>query len=698
MGPSYACAGGVSVMRSSRGSLLLILLVVFTCGCDSDSQSSGDNEPVAGGTQPRTGYISVQANPFRLLLHADDKILVQLCGPIQLTRLDGSVDELLTLIEEQSDSSGSSYDVATRLGEKVTVVASTNDNSSFRISVSGAPAAAVAVGLCLESGELIYGLTERLRDSAVLNAALHGPMVEEFSPDAVSTLNRRGERVEMFVRPTVSLYAPFYHSSRGYGLWVEGSHPGDFDVGATNANELRFRMETTADQGLAFNLSLGPQHRQILQSYYAAVGYPIRVPDWAFQHWLWRDELAVGETGLLDGHAVNAQIAEDMQMYDRFSIPPGVYLFDRPYLVGGNDPDSQGFHSFEWDTERLPNIDATLASLRARGFRLAVWSAAWARNNGVDSNGAQAAELGYLAPGSDRVIDLTNPDAYWWWQRKLETFLRAYDVSAIKLDRGEEYVPSAASDIYYDGRSGREVHNDYPVLQARVHHDALKNTTGDDFLVLARAGYSGSQQWAASWGGDDVGTELGLRSAIVKLQRAGFIGFPTWGSDTGGYYAFSDREVFARWLQFSALTPIMEIGGIGSRSPWNMPAEPRFDTELIEIYARYVKLHHALIPYTAAQADLAGTQGLPIARAMIFDFPDDARFADSWDQYMYGPDLLVAPIWKIGAREREVLLPEGVWNLYWDQSQSWTGPTTITIAAALDMLPLFIRDGATVID
>jgi alpha-glucosidase (family GH31 glycosyl hydrolase) len=216
--------------------------------------------------------------------------------------------------------------------------------------------------------------------------------------------------------------------------------------------------------------------------------------------------------------------------------------------------------------------------------------------------------------------------------------------------------------------------------------------------VLARAGYSGSQQWAASWGGDEVGTELGLRSAIVKLQRAGFIGFPTWGSDTGGYYAFSDREVFARWLQFSALTPIMEIGGIGSRSPWNMPAEPRFDTELIEIYARYVKLHHALIPYTAAQADLAGAQGLPIARAMIFDFPGDARFADSWDQYMYGPDLLVAPIWKSGAREREVLIPAGVWNLYWDQSQSWTGPATITVAAALDTLPLFIRNGATVID
>ncbi len=684
-------------MRPILGTVILTLITGLTCACDFNSHSSNNSDETDSVTQQITGTIDVQPQPFRLQLNSGGKILVQQCGPIQISRPDGSVDELLALLGERTEEHSTIYDVATQSGEKVTIAVSTTDDSSFRVSLASSNMTAASVGLCLESGELIYGLTERLRDSAVLNPVLHGPMVEDFSPDAVSSLNRRGEIVEMFVRPTVSLYAPFYHSSRGYGLWVEGSHPGVFDVGASIGDELRFRMETTEDRGLSFHLFLGPQHQQILKSYYEKAGYPIRVPDWAFQHWRWRDELSVGTPGTLDGYEVNAEIAEDILMYERFAIPSGVYLFDRPYLVGAQDPDSEGFHTFEWDHERLPNIDATLDSLRLRGFRLAVWSAAWARNNGAGSNGAEAAALGYQAPGNSRVIDLTNPDAYQWWRLKLETFLSEYNVSAIKLDRGEEYVPSSTADIYHDGRGGREVHNDYPVLQAQVHHDALKNATGNDFLVLARAGYSGSQQWAASWGGDDVGTELGLRSAIVKLQRAGFIGFPTWGSDTGGYYSFNNREVFARWLQFSALTPIMEIGGTGSHAPWNMPTEPKFDTELIEIYARYVKLHHALIPYTAAQADLASTEGLPIARAMIFDFPNDARFADSWDQYMYGPDLLVAPIWQIGSRERQVLIPEGVWKLYWDQSQSWTGPATITIPATLDTLPLFIREGATVI-
>jgi alpha-D-xyloside xylohydrolase len=684
-------------MQSCLGRLALTTIMALSAACDNSSNASGNGAQGTTGAEQLTGRIDFETAPFRLQVIAGGQILLQQSRPIQLTRTDGGVDELLSVISERVEGDTTFYEVATRSGEIVTVCVSTTDSASFNIALASANATAVSVGFALEPGELLYGLTERLRDSAVLIPAINGPLAEDFNPDPDSSLDRRGEVVEMFVRPTMSLYAPFFHSSRGYGLWVEGSNPGVFDLGASQNDELLIRMETAEAKGLTFDIFLGPRHQQILQHYFEKVGFPIRVPDWAFRHWRWRDELTPGDSNVLDGVAVNAEIAEDVLMYERFSIPPGVYLFDRPYLVGAQDPDSEGFHVFAWDPERLPNIDATLDSLRSRGYKLAVWSASWARNNGPGSHGAEAAELGYLAPGDSRVIDLTNPEAFQWWRLKLESFLSEFGITAIKLDRGEEYVPSSAADIYSDGRSGREVHNAFPVLSAQVHHDALKNATGDDFVVLARAGYSGSQRWAASWGGDDVGTELGLRSAIVKLQRAGFIGFPTWGSDTGGYYSFTNREVFARWLQFSALTPIMEIGGTGSHAPWDMPTEPRFDQELIEIYARYVTLHHDLIPYIAAQADVASSQGLPIARAMIFDFPDDARFADSWDQYMLGPDLLVAPVWKIGARERQVLIPEGTWHLYWDQTQSWTGPTTITVSAALDTLPLFVREGARVI-
>lgn len=672
-------------------------LAGLLAGCLLIACSDSTDSPAA----PRDGWrgeVAVQDNPFRLRVVVDGDTLLRQSGPIVLDLPGGQASRVTRLLDSRSSGDLTTYEVATSTGHSAEVRVTAGAGATLSVAVSAPGLTAVRVPLALEPGERIYGLTERLRDSdTVPLPGAQGPMLEEFNPDPDATLDRRGEVVEMFVYPTMSLYAPFFHSSRGYGLWVEGTFPGTFDIGASREEELSITMETGAEAGLAFKLLLGPGHDTILRRYHEQAGFPVRVPDWAFLHWRWRDELTSGPTAELDGVSVNAEVAEDVLMYERFGIPPGVYLFDRPYLVGADDPDSQGFHLFEWDERRLPNIDSTLDSLQTRGYRLAVWSAAWARNNGPGSHGAEAAALGYLAPGSDRVIDLTNPAAADWWQAKLAAFASAWDISAIKLDRGEEFIPSEDSDTWFDGRGGREVHNAFPVLQARAHHDAMQSVRGDDFLVMARAGYSGSQRWAAKWGGDDQGTEPGLRSALVRLQRAGFIGYPTWGSDTGGYYAFRDREVFARWLQFSALTPIMEIGGKGSRQPWDMPGEPQFDTELIDIYVRYVQLHHDLVPYTARQADLASTNGMPIARAMVFDFPDDPRFADSWEQYMYGPDLLVAPVWRSGAREKRVLIPEGTWSLYWDRSQSWTGPTEISIPAPLDTLPLFIRDGASVI-
>lgn len=207
-------------MRSFFGNVILTLVIGLSGACDFNSHSSNNSDATFSVTQRLTGTIDVQPQPFRLQLNSGGKILLQQCGPIQISRPDGSVDELLALLEEHTEENVTLYDAATQSGEKVTIAASTADDSSFRVSLSSSNVIAASVGLCLESGELIYGLTERLRDSAVLVPELHGPLLEEFSPDAVSSLNRRGEIVEMFVRPTVSLYAPFYHSSRGYGLWV----------------------------------------------------------------------------------------------------------------------------------------------------------------------------------------------------------------------------------------------------------------------------------------------------------------------------------------------------------------------------------------------------------------------------------------------------------------------------------------------
>lgn len=258
--------------------------------------------------------------------------------------------------------------------------------------------------------------------------------------------------------------------------------------------------------------------------------------------------------------------------------------------------------------------------------------------------------------------------------------------------------------MWADGRSGREVRNAYPTLQAQVHHDAMQEAHPGDALVITRSGYTGTQRWAIVWGGDITGaegfgagasTDLGLRSAIIGQQRAAFLGYPIWGSDTGGYYEFRDREVFARWLEFSAFSGIMEIGGVGAHAPWDMPTEPAYDEEMIEIYRRYTRLRETLLPYLVAAAREAGASGLPLVRPLVFAYPDDPAVGDLWDEYLLGPDLLVAPVWRSGQRSRDVYLPAGRWRSYWDPALRYEGPLTITVPVPLDSIPVFVRDGAS---
>jgi alpha-D-xyloside xylohydrolase len=348
-----------------------------------------------------------------------------------------------------------------------------------------------------------------------------------------------------------------------------------------------------------------------------------------------------------------------------------------------------------------------LTALQNRGYHVLVFGAPWA----VGENAIDAHQFGYYAPRSDVLIDFTNPAATAWWTGRVQSLINL-GISGMKLDRSEfdtselPVVPNLVTDVFADGRNGREMMNGYTIDYARVHHDAFADRLGADFFNYLRAGYAGSQQYGMFWGGDTSArnslgngapTDLGLRSAIVSLTHVAFMGFPFWGTDTGGYYQFGQRDVFARWIEFSALCPLMEIGGGnqggGQHAPWDMPTEPHDDPEMIDIYRRYVTLHHELVPLFDSLARDAHASGRPLARPLVFDFADDPAVADLWDEFLLGHDLLVAPLWQDGTRSRDVYLPRGEWIDYWNPSQRWQGPMTVTVDAPLDRLPLFVRAG-----
>jgi alpha-glucosidase (family GH31 glycosyl hydrolase) len=544
--------------------------------------------------------------------------------------------------------------------------------------------------------ELVYGLTERIVTDFTQS---------EVAPTEVGSLNRKGEVVEMFVRPTISAYAPFHQTSRGYGLLVDGTMPGSYDVGATDTEvlDLRFELDPDADRPPGYHLFVGPGAPEILDEYTTLTGRAPVPPEEVFLHWRSRDELPLGAPVQLDGVDVNATFADDMAAYDRYGIPAGVYHLDRPWATG-----PEGYGDFTFDVERFPDPEGMLRLLDERGWATTVWTSSWA----IGTRGQEAVAQGYLAPGSDRGIDFTDPEAVEWLVDDVVAFLDTPEgryIDGFFIDRGEEgEVPSEAGDIYADGRNGRQVHNEYPVLMQQAYRDALDQARGDEGFAIARAAYTGTQGLVMTWGGDtrstegfasdaqDVGptTDLGLRSVLISLQRAAFLGLPFWGSDIGGYTQFADREVFARWIQVGALSPLMRFHGEGTKAPWDMPTEPNVDDEMIAIYRDYVELHHSLQPYLVDLAEQAHATGLTPVRPLVFRYADQAAAQDRWDEWLLGDDLLVAPVWESGARSRSVWFPPGRWVSWWDHQTVVEGPIELEVPAPLGILPLYVAEGS----
>jgi alpha-glucosidase (family GH31 glycosyl hydrolase) len=697
--------------------ILILLGGVDACGSSHTPPSDGSTVELRSDEIT----VAVQKDPFRISVRDSRGALLDEAsdaeqGSLAYWRGDSEFRVVRAAGPTQRDGNRLTFDVETSEGEgaNASVVVELREDGAFFVELappSPETVTEVGDGFVATATERYYGLTERIVSEGPLGSA------SEVVPQEIGSLDRRGEVVRISVAPTIAIYTPFLHSSSGYGLFVDGPMQGTFDVAATDPELLavRFNFDPTA-QRFRYHVFHGPGHAAILDHYTSLTGRPWLPPRWAYQHMRWRDEHASGPTATLDGVEMNAAFVEDVTMYEDLGFPmPGWYTFDRPWSSGpaGACPGA-GFTRFEFDPVRFPNASQMIAALKARGTHAMVWGSPWMCGNPTDplDNAFEAAQAGYLAPHDPIHLDFTNPAARQWWQDKVGNFIRAADIAGFKLDRGDETVPSKPEDVYFDGRNGLELHNDYPRLYVQSYRDALQAARPDDWLTVTRPGYAGSQASGIYWGGDVTGangfgtgpgTDKGLRSAFISLQRMAFMGFPNWGTNTGGYYQFKQRDVFARWLEFSALCPIMDIGGglrigdavNGPHAPWDMPTEPNYDQEMIDIYRYYTWLHHELVPYSYSEAVRANQTGHPIATPLVFDYPDDATVGDMWDEYLYGPWLLVAPLWRDGDRERTVYLPDDAWTDFWDDTQVLEGPLTLsTVQAPLDRLPLYVKLGA----
>lgn len=304
------------------------------------------------------------------------------------------------------------------------------------------------------------------------------------------------------------------------------------------------------------------------------------------------------------------------------------------------------------------------------------------------------------------MIDYTDPEALRWWKERIREALRL-GADGFMQDFGEQVQVDMR---FANGETGETMHNRLPVLFHRATRSAVngfeRRHPDRRIFFFTRAGYSGTPGSAAYEGGNfpgdattDWSRSSGLASLATDMLNRGVGGAFGYGADVGGYFDFhtppTTRELFIRWAQWSALSPLMRLHGsinAGTHTPWS------YGPDVVRIYRGLSKLHLAAGPLIMDLWRRGERTGMPIARPMWLAYPNDPQAANQDQQWMLGPDVLVAPVVAEGARERTLYLPRGCWRRQRGvvdprPGRAFVGPVEVTVPAPLTSLPFFFRCG-----
>jgi len=254
----------------------------------------------------------------------------------------------------------------------------------------------------------------------------------------------------------------------------------------------------------------------------------------------------------------------------------------------------------------------------------------------------------------------------------------------IKADFGEG---APLTGLYASGRTGWYEHNLYPVRYNRAAWEVTKRATGSG-IIWGRSAWAGSQRYPVHWGGDAENTNSAMAATLRGGLSLGLSGFTYWSHDIGGFVNRSPRELYRRWAPFGALSSHTRTHGAPPREPWE------YDSAFVVDFRRAIELKYALMPYIYAQAKASSERGFPMMRTLFFEYPDDPT---SWlieDEYFFGSDLLVAPLFD-DANHRQVYLPPGSWIDY-QTGRTYAGAAWHDIRAGTIPIVLLVRQGAVI--
>jgi alpha-D-xyloside xylohydrolase len=495
---------------------------------------------------------------------------------------------------------------------------------------------------------------------------------------------------------------PFYMSTTGYGLWLDTTSDATFDMNASNEHEV---IVDVAAEKLRIVLFTGPEFPKILDHFTALAGRSILPPYWAFAPWMGRDY-----------HQNDAQVKEDVDKTRALGLPASVILIDSPWATA--------YNSYKFNPKQFEDAPGLVKYVHDNGYKLVLWHTSWINSKSdpphekgfegkiaeKSENYDEAAGDGFFVKGLDgkpyvgrwwkgegSLIDFTNPLAKRWWQDQVRQAIHV-GADGFKDDDAEGSFVNAPVK-FNDGTDPRVMRNKYAVLYNNAMEELIQKDLKGNGVLFARSVTQGANGLGMLWGGDNeasFSSENGLPTVVTAGLGAGMSGMPLWTADTGGYLRgpmMPDPVLFQRWTEYAAFSPTMEILSQDNLQPWDYDQKAG-DDQALNTYRKFAVLHMSLFPYRYAAAQEASKTGMPIMRALALLYQDDEYARQAKDEYMIGPDLLVAPIVTAGA-QRTVYLPQGEWVDYWS-GHHISGGRTLIVDVPIDQVPLYARAGAVI--
>lgn len=502
----------------------------------------------------------------------------------------------------------------------------------------------------ITNGEKIFGCGESFTKLDKVGQKVHLTVTDPQGPES-----------DQMYKPV-----PFFMSNKGYGMFLHTSAPATLDFGASYIGADRIFM---ADEKMDFFIFLG-EPKDILDEYTNITGKSPMLPLWSFGTWMSRISYFTQEEGL--------DVAKKLR--DN-KIPADVIHFDTGWF--GVDWQCD----YEFSKERFSDPVGMLKTLKEQNFHTCLWQLPYFTPKNrlfqeIIDKGLNVRNANGGMPYEDAVLDFSNSEAVKWYQGHIAHLLHE-GVSTIKCDFGEA---APLGGLYHSGRTGLYEHNLYPLRYNKALWEAIQRENGEG-IIWARSAWAGSQRYALHWGGDAASTNTGMMGDLRGGLSFGLSGFSFWSHDIGGFVTASPEDIYRRWLPFGFLSSHSRAHGAPPTEPWLI------SKEFTDAFRQAAELKYRLMPYVYAQAKDCSNRGLPMVRALFIEFPDDQGAWNIEDEYMFGSQILVAPLLESGS-ERVCYLPTGKWIDYQTGKVYDSGYQTIKVGKIPCVI--LVRDGSLI--